>query len=465
MFTKTHAAREEFPVTTTLPALAAELQTLFTTTAAEAAKTSQFVRRQRLLDGPSFVQGLVFGWLDDPHASLEGLARATADAGATLSPQGLDQRFTRTAAECLRLVLTAAVKRVIGSEPRSTSLLQRFRGVYLLDSTTIPLPAALADVWRGCGGSTTGAGRAALKVQVRWEVVRGTLDGIRRSAGRESDARAERARTPLPAGALRVADLGYFDLDVLAGYGRAGVFGLTRVAPGTRVVVDERRWELSAYLTHTGQDRVDRMVQLGAEEQLSCRLVAVRVPESVADRRRTQVRRKAGKSGHRLSAERLALCAWTVVVTNVPAPAVAASGTNVRAPQATADEVLVLLRVRWQLELLFKSWKSSGVGLDESVSGKTWRVLCEVYAKLLGAVVRQWVVAVSGAGGPCVSVIRAGRAVQRCVRQLGYVLSCPTRVVDALVHIRQVLGRLKPVNKRKKRPATHQTLAWPTTSA
>ena len=86
-------------------------------------------------------------------------------------------------------------------------------GVYLLDSTTIPLPAALADVWRGCGGSTTGAGRAALKVQVRWEVVRGTLDGIRRSAGRESDARAERARTPLPAGALRVADLGYFDLD------------------------------------------------------------------------------------------------------------------------------------------------------------------------------------------------------------------------------------------------------------
>lgn len=465
MFTKTHAAREEFPVTTTLPALAAELQTLFTTTAAEAAKTSPFVRRRRLLDGPSFVQGLVFGWLDDPHASLEGRARATADAGATLSPQGLDQRFTRTAAECLRLVLTAAVERVIGSEPRSTSLLQRFRGVYLLDSTTIPLPAALADVWRGCGGSTTGAGRAALKVQVRWEVVSGTLDGISRSAGRESDARAELARTPVPAGALRVADLGYFDLDVLAGYGRAGVFGLTRVAPGTRVVVDERRWELSAYLTHTGQDRVDRMVPLGAEEPLSCRRVAVRVPESVADRRRTQVRRKAGKSGHRLSAERLALCAWTVVVTNVPAPAVAASGTNVRAPQATADEVLVLLRVRWQLELLFQSWKSSGVGLDASVSGKTWRVLCEVYATLLGAVVRQWVVAVSGAGGPCVSAIRAGRAVQRCVRQLGYVLSCPTRVVDALVHIRQVLGRLKPVNERKKRPATHQTLAWPTTSA
>ena len=192
---------------------------------------------------------------------------------------------------------------------------------------------------------------------------------------------------------------------------------------------------------------------MGAEEQLSCRLVAVRVPESVAQRRRAQVRRKAGKSGHRLSAERLALCAWTVVA------------TNLSVDQASSEEVLILLRVRWQLELLFKSRKSSGLCVESSPSHKTWRVLCEVYAKLLGAVVRQWVVAVGGAGGPCVSVIRAGRAVQRCMRQLGHALSCPARVVDALAHARQVLGRLKPVNKRKKRPATHQTLARSTTSA
>jgi hypothetical protein len=439
-------------VTTTLPGLATELQTLFTTTANEAAQASRFVIRKRVLDGPSFVRGLVFGWLANPRATLEELTLSVADAGAVLSPQGLEQRFTATAAECLRRVLAEAVGRVIGTHPRSTSLLQRFRGVYLLDSTTIPLPAALAEVWRGCGGGTASAGRAALKVQVRWEFTSGTLDGVSWSEGRAADAKAELAKAALPAGALRIADLGYFDLGVLAQYARDDVLWLTRIAPGTRVVVGDHHWELGAYLKHLGTDRVDQDVQLGAEDRLPCRLVAVRVPDHVADHRRKQVRRKAGKSGHRLSAERLALCEWTVVATNIPLA------------QATLDEVLILLRVRWQLELLFKSWKSSGVGLAESCSEKAWRVLCEVYAKLLGAVVRQWVVAVSGAG-PCMSVIRVGRAVQRCAREWGRVVSCPTQATEALIHVKQVLDRLKPVNKRKKRPATHQTLALKMTSA
>src|SRR5579859_2071047 len=121
--------------------LATELQTLFTTPADDAAQTSGFIIRKRVLDGPSFVQGLVLGWLDNPHATLEELTLSVADAGAALSPQGLEQRFTNTAAECLRQVLAEAVKRVIGTTSSATTLLQRFQGVYLLDSTTIPLPA------------------------------------------------------------------------------------------------------------------------------------------------------------------------------------------------------------------------------------------------------------------------------------------------------------------------------------
>jgi hypothetical protein len=440
-------------VTTTLPRLATELQTLFTTVADQAAQTSGFIIRKRILDGPSFVQGLVLGWLANPHATLEELTLSVADAGATLSPQGLEQRFTDTAAECLREVLAEAVKRVLGTNSSAATLLQRFSGVYLLDSTTIPLPAALARLWRGCGGNTAQAGRAALKVQVRWEVGSGALEGVSWSEGCAADATAELASAPLPAGALRIADLGYFDLGVLAQYGTDGVFWLTRIAPKTRVLVNGRSWKLSDYLQQVGMDQVDQPVQLGVKEQLPCRLVAVRVPESVAAHRRKQVRRKADKSGRRLSAERLALCEWTVVATNI-------SMTG-----ATIAEVLILLRVRWQLELLFKSWKSSGVCLTESSSAKAWRVLCELYAKLLGAVVRQWVVAVSGVGGPCVSVIRSGRAAQRYLGKLAGLFGCRTRMIEALTRIQRLLGGLKPVNKRKKRPATHQTLARTTTSA
>jgi IS4 transposase len=41
-----------------------------------------------------------------------------------------------------------------------------------------------------------------------------------------------------------------------------------------------------------------------------------------------------------------------------------------------------LYRVRWQIELLFKLWKSQG-RLDKSLGHRGERVLCEVLAKLL----------------------------------------------------------------------------------
>jgi hypothetical protein len=62
--------------------------------------------------------------------------------------------------------------------------------------------------------------------------------------------------------------------------------------------------------------------------------------------------------------------AWTLLVTNMPGDCL------------TLREALVLVRVRWQIELLFKLWKSHG-RVDESQSTKPWRILCEVYAKLL----------------------------------------------------------------------------------
>ncbi len=48
------------------------------------------------------------------------------------------------------------------------------------------------------------------------------------------------------------------------------------------------------------------------------------------------------------------------------------------------------MRARWQVEKLFDLWKRHGL-LEETRSRKPWRVLCEVYAKLLGLLVQHWI--------------------------------------------------------------------------
>ena len=64
--------------------------------------------------------------------------------------------------------------------------------------------------------------------------------------------------------------------------------------------------------------------------------------------------------------------------------------TNAPATRLPLEAVLVVARVRSQIELLFKLWKSHG-RIDESRSGKAWRVICHVYAKMLVMIVQQWI--------------------------------------------------------------------------
>src|ERR1700676_1248107 len=158
---------------TTIPEVAEALNAVFTATADEAAHDTKFVKRRSKITGSLFVQTLTLGWLANPQATLEELTQTAETLGSRVSPQGLDQRFTPEAAECLRGVLEATVSRVLTANPVAIPVLQRFpAGVCLFDSTILPLPDALARVWPGCGRNY-GPAQASIKVQVRLDLPHG----------------------------------------------------------------------------------------------------------------------------------------------------------------------------------------------------------------------------------------------------------------------------------------------------
>jgi hypothetical protein len=431
--------------------VARALQPLLTTTAEAAAAESGFVRRVRRVTGATFVQALVLGWLGRPDASLSELAQAAATCGLAISPQGLARRFTEAAADCLRRVLGAALGVLVAAEAAAAvPLLRRFAGVYVSDSTTIMLPDSLAGVWAGCGGRVATNTRAGLKVHVRWELGSGRLELLPLTAARGSDQASDAAAPPLPAGALRLVDLGYITLARLAAFLAAGVEVVCRL-PARPALFDAEggRWAVGALLAAQRGDAVDLPVVLGRAERVPLRLLARRLPPAAAEQRRRRIRQEAKRAGRTPCQARLALCDWDAYVTTV--------GPD----RLTLDEGLALARARWQVELLFKLWKRHGL-VDEWRSANPWRILAEVYAKLLAMLIQHWCLLLACWADPRRSLVKAAQLVRAHAALLARARGHLPALRAALAALAALLPHAGRVAKRRRDPATaDRLLAFP----
>ncbi len=345
-----------------LTQVAKAMQVVLTKTADIIGHETGFIQRQRKFSGSSFIQTLVFGWLDEPEATLEELCQTAAVLDIQISSPGLNKRFTPQASDCLGKVLEEAVSTVIASDPVAIPVLQRFNGVHIQDSSVVTLPDELAVIWSGCGGSavllmlrrqslprsTTKNTSSSLKMQVRLDLNTGKLAGPYLQSGRENDRSSQLQEVSLPRvrshapGALRIADLGYFSLKEFKELDSQGVYWLSRVRgaivrfSAQRLPLksncdlydeDGKRWErkdsealsprLLSFLKrkvwfHQNtakhcKDKLDMQVLLGAAERVSCRLLVVRVPDKVAKLRRCKLISEAKAKGKKLSKRSLEL--------------------------------------------------------------------------------------------------------------------------------------------------------------
>jgi hypothetical protein len=430
--------------------LAVALQALLTADANELAVATGLVKRERKLTGATWVQTLVFGWGGQPDASLEELAEQADLLGVAITPQGLDRWFSAEGAECVRQLAQRAVATLVQSRPLTLPLLKRFQGVYVEDCTSAGLPAELADRYPGSGGTDPkGRGNATLKAYVRLELQGGQVTDLAFQGGRHPDVAAGQQARRLPAGALRLKDLGFFDTQELARDTTAGVHWINRLPCQMKVQVgDAPAQAVTAWLQAQTADRVDVSAVVGTEHPLRCRLIAVRCPEDVRQRRLRKLEAYARDKGRTVSDRQRLMCGWTVLITNLPADAL------------TADEAWVLYRVRWQIELLFKLWKSHG-RLDQSRGQRGDRVLCEVLAKLVAMLVQHWVVLTTCPWLDGIPAQRKLRVVRRYLERVMDALNDPQALAGVLARIARRLRKLRPRNRRKKKPLTIDLLKDP----
>lgn len=416
----------------------------------EAARHTKFVQRVSPLNGFIFLQAAIFAFIDDPEANLDDLAQACADLGVEISVQGFDQRLNPYTLEFLKEMLSRAMKQFKHHSPLPLPILQQFSAINLVDSTVLSLPDNLAAEFPGCGGAGS---PASVKVQLKFEFLHGNLSQIIFQPGKEPDQKFDLYLEEVQVGSLNIHDLGYFVLENFKTIAEEKeAYYLSRYLFGTSLFTpDEELINLGARLKQASRHSFEMDILLGAEKKLPCRLICLPLPQEVADRRRHQAKENARRKGRQPSQAYLALLDWLIFVTNVPQA------------MLSIEQVALLYRVRWQVELIFKLWKSY-CRLDHVQGLRRERILFELYVKMIGIVLTQFLWAPlrmpQGAwANRELSFFKAREIFQRFARELMGSLQKFDELCAVLTKIVKRLERFGLKQKRIMRPNVCHALA------
>lgn len=437
-------------------------------------KTGFVQRSTAQLDGVTFVRGLVLGWIAEPDASYSQLCSAIALLGVDVTCQALEQRFGPGSVKLFKEVLNEAIKQVINYEGMVPELFARFNGIYSQDGSIVTLPASMTEQYPGCGGKSPEAGVSSLRLEVRWDLSRGGMSGPWINAGREAEHQGAAREEHLPEGSLFIGDGNYFTLASMRARGEAGGLWLVP-AKATLHFYDEQgiNTDLVSYLKkHEKDGVVDVWIQAGLSDRLSCRLIAVHLNRAQrriktwytvyqpASRKGVQTcgpkkgkkeekkRKKSRQKTKKTSKTRLRLADWMILLTNVPAD------------KLSADEALVVMRCRWQIELLWKLWKQYGK-IDTWRSAKPARIETEIYAKILGLLIQHWMTVLGCWSDPQRSLRKAQQVSQLGISALGFALIGEMSLSRVIQLITGAMSKGCRIDSRRKKPNTYQLVRDP----
>jgi hypothetical protein len=413
------------------------LQLILTRSATEHGNTSRWHQRQGQISASQFVQTVSFGFLEQPHATLGHLARVACTLGAAVTPQAISQRFTKKSVALLRGVVMDALGLVLEADPVEVDWLQRFPGgVYLNDSTQITWHADWATTWDG------GATAAALKIPTLIDLLRGSLQADLVPA-RQHDSATRLANLDFPAGAVVVEDSGYLDSERMQRRRAQKVHTIVSYRSDL-VVFDEQghRLDVLCWLHQHPGHGADRRIRW---QGCWYRLIAVPLaPESV-ERKRQGLRATALKHGRQPNPQSLALAAWHLILTTIPEEF------------ATTEQIAMLMRLRWQVELLFKLWKDQGK-LDETRGWKPERIETEFYAKLLGILIQHWLVLTVGWHWVERSLVKIGQAIREVIRAFCLVWQEREHLASFCIRLSQIIEKTARISSHCHQESTARRL-------
>ncbi len=341
----------------------------------QTARRTGFVKRASKITGKLFLALVTFGSWREAKTTLGQLAAKVTqvDEQVEVSPEAIYQRMNKRALAFLQDLIRQALAKVQALEKVcDDGLFTSFTKVYLADSTGFGLPDSLHDLFPGAGGS---AAKAGAKIQAVWDYKSSVFGHFALTPWNIPDQKyVDNVVALAQPCVLFLFDLGYFKVKAFARIAEAGAYFLSRLNHQTTIfdasAGQVQSLELARFLQTVEGNSIEKPIFLGAKERVASRLIAYRLPEPIVNERRRIAKKKAKKKGYTPSKTHRELLAWNLFITNVPHTIWKTETVGKAYP------------IRWQVELIFKSWKSY-LHLASIKTKKADTTLCYLYGRML----------------------------------------------------------------------------------
>lgn len=337
-----------------------------------AKETGFVIRQSKKVTANGFLKMLLFDQLLHDNPSLEQHALLLdASNSIKISKEGLNKRFNASAVNFLEKILEAYWQYTIDHNCISTQLKNKFRAIRILDSTEFKLSDSLADAFPGYSSKSA---LSCASIQFEYDILSKKICNLTLGNAKQSDkAYGDRWMQNINENELIIRDLGYYSIDSYKKIEDRKAFYISRLKSIIKIYekcngqyVELDLETLIKRIKKSKHGYFDQTVYIGTTEKKEIRLMAWLLDE---DAQKNRLAKKRGKKGKTNNHDIL----WSMLNVFV---------TNIAEDVITVQEAYDLYKIRWQVELMFKTWKSI-LKLDVVRKMKADRLKCYLYSKLL----------------------------------------------------------------------------------
>jgi hypothetical protein len=293
-----------------------------------------------------------------------------SEIGEKVSAQAIFNRMNQAWISLLKVLVGKVLKTSL-IETNWKSSCKLFKNIYLQDSTTIGLPDCMRDLFPG--NYSRGKQKAVAKINTVLNAMTGVCISFKIDSYTTPEQRlSEDIFNIAKAGDLVIRDLGYYVLDAFKKMTQKRIYFISRQKFNVSIFNSKTHRKLSLVKLLRNKCNLDINVLCGNNHKVPVRFIAIKLSDEEAFQRIRKARKNRDKRLNH-SAEYYASLHYKMFI------------TNAEESMCSAQQIAEFYRLRWQIETVFKSWKS-GIKIETLIPKaqiKTERIEAVIYMMIL----------------------------------------------------------------------------------